>query len=158
MELILDQASQLPGDESRAQLRQAFVRDRYGTELRTWRDERVKHFSRFLLIALATAGLGVASSGVAAATSRGSLDAASIALIIMGVLVALMTALNQALAPRERYYEYKHDEFTLRKLGWRYLRELEEGADPRSAYTTFQAAASDILDTEHLTGPGMPGR
>jgi len=149
--LILEQAGRLSGDGQTAALRHAFVRERYGRELRAWRAERTKHFGWFLFIALATAALGVASSGLAAATSSGHLDAPTIALIVIGVLVASLTALNQALSPRELYIDYKRDEAELRRIGWRYLEELEEGADPRSAYSTFQSAASRLLDREHLS-------
>lgn len=81
-----------------------------------------------------TGALGVVSAGLAAAAHESRSTLITIALIAVGVVVAAFAAVAQVFSPQRRYLEYKRDEALLRRLGWRFLRELEEGEAPPAAY------------------------
>jgi hypothetical protein len=149
VELIWKNAEALGGDERQLELRQAFIKCRYAGELSAW-PKRRNHFRVVLLVTgIGVAALGVVSSGLAAAAGSRRSTTITALLILIGVLVAVFTTVNQLVNPGAAARQYKSDEFKLRDLGWRYLRSLEEGGDPRSAYTAFQEEASAILGTEH---------
>jgi hypothetical protein len=151
VELILKHAESLGDEDGGLALRQAFIEYRYACELGEWRKRRNNFRFAFYAASIGTATLGVLSSGlVAATTSSARSTSITITLIVIGVLVALLTAVNQLMNPRSVAAEYKCDEFALRMRGWQYLRELEEGTvSAKEAYATFQREASGILEKEH---------
>lgn len=149
--LILEHAERLGDDDGGWGLRKAFIECRYASELEDWRKRRNKFRFAFYTASIGTATLGVVSSGLVAATKNDARSTSiDIALIVIGVLIALLTAINQLVSPRSVAAEYKTDEFALRMRGWQYLRELEEKTvTAMEAYATFQRDASAILEKEH---------
>ena len=100
-------------------------------------------------VSIGIAVLGAASSGIAGSQGTSRSTAATIALIVIGLLIAAFTAVSQAVDARGTAAVYRRDELHLRHLGWHYLRELEEGATPDIAYSNFLRTVTDALDREH---------
>jgi hypothetical protein len=154
--LILAEVAKLPDDSDKQKLRIAFVKCRYAAELVEWKDRRNKYKGLLYVTSFGTATLGVLSSGLVAVAKSSPSDVLTVVLIVIGVLVAVLTAANQLLRPRDVASEYKSDEFALRVRGWRYLEDLEEDMPPADAYRRFQKDASVILCKEHRTLAAEP--
>ncbi|HXB63653.1 MAG TPA: DUF4231 domain-containing protein [Solirubrobacteraceae bacterium] len=150
VKLIRERVAQLGGDDSARDLREVFI-SRYEAELENWKRRRGLFHTMFLAVTVGTGALGVVSAGLAAVARGSRSTLITIALIVVGVVVAALAAVVQVFSPQRRYLEYKRDEALLRRLGWRFLRELEEGEAPTAAYATFRADTSETLDTEHLS-------
>lgn len=149
--LILEEVEKLSDDADERRLRVAFVKCRYACELAEWRDRRNKYKTVFYITSFGTAALGVLSSSLVAVAKASPSDVVTVVLIVIGVLVAVLTTVNQLLGPRHVTSEYKSDEFALRMRGWRYLADLESGRPALDAYASFQKDASEILGKEHRT-------
>lgn len=150
VKLIREQVAQLDGDTPAQGLREALI-SRYEAELNNWKGRRDRFHTMFLAITVGTGALGVASAGLAAVAHESRSTTVTIVLIVVGIVVAALAAIAQVYSPQRRYLEYKRDEATLRRLGWRYLSELEEGKAPETAYAKFRSEASTTLETEHLS-------
>jgi hypothetical protein len=148
--LIRERVAHLDGDEATSRLREAFI-SRYEAELENWKGRRGLFHTMFLAVTVGTGALGVISAGLAAAARESRSTAITVALIAVGVTVAVLAAVAQVFSPQRRYLEYKRDEATLRRLGWQFLGELEDGEVAAAAYAKFRAAANKTLNTEHLS-------
>jgi hypothetical protein len=147
VERIWREVDTLPGEHH--DLRMTFVEARYAREMRHWQSQCVRYRDLYLLVTLGTAALGVISSGLVTATGGSSSTAASVVLVMIGVFVAVFAAVNHFLDPKQVAAEYKADEFELRRLGWVYLRQLEQGVEAEAAYADFRSATDSILKTQH---------
>ena len=150
VKLILAEVEKLPGTADQKALRLAFVEHRFAFELVAWRIRRNTFRKVFVGITLGTAALGATSSGLVAASRNSKSTAVELILVMIGVAVAVSSAVNSFLNPGQLTSAYKNDEFELRRLGWEYLGRLEdENADRVLAFNEFREAASKVLERQH---------
>jgi hypothetical protein len=138
----------LPADAATRDLREVFLR-RYVSELFVWRSRRDRFRRAAMGISICVGALGAVSSGIAGIQGQSRSPAATTALVVIGVLIAVFTAVSQGADMRATAGLYRRDELHLRRIGWQYLRQLEEGAAPETAYASFQQAVSEALDRDH---------
>lgn len=138
----------LPAEPATRELREVFLR-RYVSEIYVWRSRRDRFRRAAMGISICVGALGAVSSGIAGIAGESRSPAATTALVVIGVLIAVFTAVSQGADMRATAGLYRRDELHLRRLGWQYLRQLEEGTAPDAAYATFQQAVSEALDRDH---------
>lgn len=156
VELIRSEVERLPGTDEQRSLRRAFITYRYAAELDAWKSRRGHFRLIFVLITVGTAALGVINSGLVTASSGKRSTLTDVVLVTIGVLVAVLAAVNSFLNPGQAAAEYRSDEFELRKLGWEYLGELEAGAEAVTAYAHFREQTSKVLARPHTNWFGRP--
>ena len=159
-EHIFNSVAALPKGDGEQPLREIFLR-RYTAEMYNWQRRRDWYRRRAIGIDTGVAILGIASSSIAAGKSSSHSTTSTIALVVIGLLVAVFTAINHFTDLRGTAARYRRDELRLRNIGWWYLRQLEEGTDAVEAYSNFQRKASDVLEREHplpfASEAGLPG-
>jgi hypothetical protein len=138
----------LPADAATRDLREVFLR-RYVSEIYVWRSRRDRFRRAAMAISVCVGALGAVSSGIAGVQGDSRSPAATTALVVIGVLIAVFTAISQGADMRATAGLYRRDELQLRRLGWQYLRQIEEGTAPDVAYASFQQAVSEALDRDH---------
>ena len=138
----------LPADAATRDLREVFLR-RYVSEIYVWRSRRDRFRRAAMGISICVGALGAVSSGIAGIQGESRSPAATTALVVIGVLIAVITAISQGADMRATAGLYRRDELQLRRLGWQYLRQIEEGTAPDVAYASFQQAVSEALDRDH---------
>src|ERR1700722_19785023 len=138
----------LPADAATRDLREVFLR-RYVSEIYVWRSRRDRFRRAAMGISFCVGALGAVSSGIAGIQGEARSPAATTALVVIGVLIAVFTAISQGADMRATAGLYRRDELHLRRLGWQYLRQIEEGTAPDIAYASLQQAVSEALDRDH---------
>jgi hypothetical protein len=138
----------LPADADKRELREVFLR-RYVSEIYVWKSRRDRFRRGAMAISVCVGALGAVSSGIAGIQGESRSPAATTALVVIGVLIAVFTAISQGADMPATAGLYRRDELVLRRLGWQYLRQIEEGTAPDIAYASFQQGVSEALDRDH---------
>ena len=137
----------LPADAATRDLREVFLR-RYVSEIHVWKKRRDRFRRAAMAVAVCVGALGAASSGIAGIQGESRSPAATTALVVIGVLIAVFTAISQGADMQGR----------ASTAGTRFSCAVSAGstcgrsrkAPPRtSPMPGFQQAVSEALDRDH---------
>jgi hypothetical protein len=134
-------------DSRRARL--GFTHHCYGKRLGTYRRAGARWRSATFLLGL-TLGLLGAAGAVSGALGKGVGKGSgwSIAAIVTGSLVTVLTGLSRTWKPEEQYEHFHLTRALLRKEGWDYVQEI--GAYKKTAGKTVDADAAYVLFADRI--------